>query len=156
MPVKFKLGFTMSAETLFALLGKVLPIDDLEVEEILEHDVAPADPAIRFDKRFDLPKPAKKAARKVATRGGPNLNAGVNKVIVDALANGAQRAVHLKKILQAAGYAATGIGSRLDALRRAGIVFRPEPGLYELTSESHRERQVHSQGPDAGPSRRSA
>lgn len=155
--IKYKLQFTMSAETLFGLLGKVLPIENLAVEEIVEHNVVPPDAAIRFDKRFDLPKPAK-LKRKKATRTspGPNLEAGVNKVIMEALSKGAHRAVHLKRLVGAAGYAATGIGSRLEALRRAGIVFRPEPGLYELTSERHRERQVHSKGPDAGPDRRSA
>lgn len=36
MSVKFKLGFTVSAETLFTLLSKMLPIDDLSVEEVVE------------------------------------------------------------------------------------------------------------------------
>ena len=35
MSVKFKLGFTVSAETLFGLLSKMLPIEDLSVEEVL-------------------------------------------------------------------------------------------------------------------------
>jgi hypothetical protein len=130
--IKYRLGFTMSAETLFALLGKVLPIEDLAVEEI----VVP-DPAIRFDKRFDLPKPAKKPRRS----GGPNLESGVNKVIMDALAKGPMRAVDLKRDVLAAGYAATGIGSRLERLLHHKVIRRLQPGIYEVPPQ---ERQKQS------------
>ena len=34
MSVKFKVRFTISGETVFALIAKMLPIEDLEVEEI--------------------------------------------------------------------------------------------------------------------------
>jgi hypothetical protein len=34
MPVKFKLGFTIDAETLFGVISKFLPVEDLVVEEL--------------------------------------------------------------------------------------------------------------------------
>ena len=141
--IKYRLGFTMSAETLFALMAKMLPIEDLNVEEIVEHNTAP-DPAIRFDKRFDLPKPAKKPAKmQRASRrsGGPNLEAGVNKVIMDTLAKGPTRAVDLKRDVEAAGYAATGIGSRLERLLHHKVIRRLQPGVYEVPPQ---ERQKQS------------
>jgi hypothetical protein len=36
MSMKLKIGFTIPAETLFGLVAKFLPIEDLSVEEILE------------------------------------------------------------------------------------------------------------------------
>jgi hypothetical protein len=34
--VKFKIGFTIPSETLFSMVAKFLPIEDLHVEEIME------------------------------------------------------------------------------------------------------------------------
>ena len=37
MSVKFKIGFTVPAETLFGMMAKFLPIEDLHVEEVIDH-----------------------------------------------------------------------------------------------------------------------
>ena len=133
MPVKFKLGFTIDSETLFGILSKVLPIEDLSVEEVIEHPKS--DPAIRFDKRFDLPKPQR--AKRGRGKGGGyamNLHAGVNACIMQVFADGQPHgAGECKPPVMAAGYSINGIGSRLERLKIYGVAHQPEPGMWQLT-----------------------
>jgi hypothetical protein len=126
MPVKFKIGFTIPAETLFGLLAKVLPIDDLHVEELVVGTpvlkAAPA-PVMRA-----ISKP-KKGKRRSA---GMDLDAGVNAVILRHLSDDQpHRAAELKPLLVAVGYSANSVGSRLQKLHDMGVVFQPELGLWQ-------------------------
>ena len=67
MSVKFKVRFTMSGETVFALIAKMLPIEDLEVEEVPVKSLA--ERAIAIHKIAHKPK------------GMPmKLDSGINKV----------------------------------------------------------------------------
>lgn len=129
--VKYRLGFTISGETLFGLLARVLPIEDLSVEEIAPTPVKSPKVAQPLPKLVISAKKSNKQ-RAPRTSGGPNLEAGVNKVIMDALAKGPLRAGELKGHVEAAGYAATGIGSRLERLLHHKVLHRPQPGLYEV------------------------
>ena len=136
--IKYKIGFAISAETLFGLLGKLLPIEDLEVEELIALEPKPK-PAHRLEHA----KPKRHRDR------GPNLEAGVNQIIMQALAGGPKRAVDLKAVVQAGGYASTGIGSRLERLRHHKIIHRPKPGVYEIANDPH----VQTRRPQGGPVR---
>ena len=60
--VKFKIAFTINAETLFTLASKLLPIEDLSIEEVVERQPQLND-GPRFDAHFDLPKPMPKAKK---------------------------------------------------------------------------------------------
>jgi hypothetical protein len=138
MPVKFKLGFTIDSETLFGILSKFLPIEDLSVEEVIER--SKSDPAIRLDKRFDLPKPVK-PKRKQAPRGrsvrGVNLTEGINAILMQAMADGKpHHAVEFRPLLNARGYSSNSVGSRMQQLREHGIVKQLGDGTWELTPES--------------------
>ena len=133
MTIKYKLGFTIDSETLFGLLSKFLPIQDLSVEEVMER--AP-DPAIRFDKRFDLPTPvrAKQVRRKKGSGYALNLYAGSNAIIMTTFADGEPHAgVECDAAMSAAGYATNGLYGRLDRLRRHGYITHPRPGQWQLT-----------------------
>ena len=90
--VKFKIGFEIGAETLFGMLSKMLPIDNLHVEEIVE-------PPPRFNLKAQVEKlgadsllPPKFAPRKKprAKRSGRavDLKAGINRIIVEVLSDG--------------------------------------------------------------------
>jgi hypothetical protein len=130
MPVKFKIGFTIPAETLFGLLAKVLPIEDLQVEELLvEKTVQPrVAPAPRLE---TLAKPKKKVKRRFR---GPILSQGINAIILNHLADDKpHRADELKPLLLAVGFSANSVGSRLQSLREAGVVFQPELGFWQRT-----------------------
>jgi hypothetical protein len=138
MTVKYRLNFVMSADVLFGLLARVLPVEELNVEEIAPVPVKekPArithDPAIRFDKRFDAPKPK----RKPRDRGGPNLKAGANAIIMDLLSDGeSHKANELNPLFKARGLSENGVGSALEKLRRRGLVHHPEVGLWAKTNE---------------------
>lgn len=133
MTIKYKLGFTIDSETLFGILSKFLPIENLSVEEVIEHPRP--DRAIRFDERFDLPKPQR--AKRGRRKGGSyamNLHAGVNAIILQVFADGQPHgAGECKPSIMAAGYSINGIGSRLERLKRYGIAHQPEPGMWQLT-----------------------
>jgi hypothetical protein len=119
MSMKLKIGFTVEAETLFGLMAKFLPIEDLHIEELGD-------------------RPAKVArlahARAPGGSGGKlNLKGGVNAVIMAALADGQPRRYsELKAKVNAAGYAATGIGSKLGRLKELGVAENVSPGLWRL------------------------
>jgi DNA-binding transcriptional ArsR family regulator len=136
MSVKYKMGFTISAETVFHLLSKLLPIDDLHVEEVIER-LAP-DPAIRFDKRFDLPKPVKPKFKPKQYKRKPSkpmsLTEGINGIIMTHLSDGmGHAAMELRKPLKAAGYSESSVSSRIEELRKHGVVEKLGQGTWRLT-----------------------
>jgi hypothetical protein len=135
--VKFKIGFTIQAETLFHLVSKMLPIEDLSVQEIFEKpSVAPQ------------VKTMGKTAQLVAKRMMPssrvrghkrqfNLDQGLNKIVVDFLSDGKNhRASELEPIVQKTNfYSINSIQSRLAALAIYGVVEQPQPGLWKLAEK---------------------
>lgn len=132
MTVKYRLNFVMSADVLFGLLARVLPVEELNVEEIAPVPVRakPAarithDPAIRFDKRFDQPK------KKQRGRGGPNLKAGANLIIMELMADGKGHAANeLKPLFRAQGLSENGVGSALEKLKKQGLLHQPQMGRW--------------------------
>ena len=132
--VKFRLGFTISAETLFALMSKVLPIDDLSVEEIAptpKHNIAQQVKRLGADSL--MPPPAKQRKKQV-NRRGLNLKEGINGVILAHMADGqSYRETDLRPLLKAAGFSENSVSSRLQALLDHGVVKRVGHGQWRLT-----------------------
>jgi hypothetical protein len=134
MMVKFRIGFTVEGETLFALMAKMLPIDDLHVEELTPPSARPA-PSI--PKVAQLVARAQTKPKRGWVRRSMDLDKGVNAVILRALADGKpQTALELKPLLKAAGFSVNSAGSRLAKLREKGIVFQPEMGLWQIKKPS--------------------
>ena len=134
MSVKFKLGFTVSAETLFTLMSKLLPIEDLSVEEVIER------PSTPHQKQF----PAKPKQKRIVPRPGegPNLKMGINGIIARHLSNGlGHNANELRKALKAGGYSMSSLSSRIEELRKAGIVENLGQGVWRLT-----DKHLNSEG----------
>jgi hypothetical protein len=123
MTVKFKIGFTIGADTLFGLMSKMLPIEDLEVEEL---PVKPtlAERAIAIAHRKPQHKKLKRASP------GPNLEKGVNGVIMAALSDGPKRAIEIQPKVVAAGFSANSVTSRLEELRKYGVIERNNDGMW--------------------------
>jgi hypothetical protein len=114
-------------------MSKFLPLENLSVEEVIERR---PDPAIRFDKRFDLPKPAKGGKGHRA----PNLNEGVNSIIISELGKGLRSYSALKQAINSdSRYSSSGIGSRISRLLEVGAIVKVSPGVYALP-----ERQKES------------
>ena len=78
MTVKFKVGFTMSAETLFGIIAKFLPVEDLHVEEV-PPDVLPYQPSARLAHEGRSGRTARRRIK---------LDQGANGFITRALADG--------------------------------------------------------------------
>jgi len=130
MTIKYKLGFTIDSETLFGIMAKFLPIQDLSVEEVVERPVP--DPAIRFDKRFDLPKPKQK--RGDGTGKNVDLTRGVNAIIMAVLLDGKKHSpLELRDAMAKTAYSPSGLGSRLERLRHFGYIHNPRKGEWAAT-----------------------
>ena len=131
--IKYRLNFTIGAETLFGLLAKALPIEDLNVEEIVEPVAKPAKL-----KPVALAAPPKKRAQRLGY--GVNLEEGVNGAILQALADGKpHRYSELKRAITAAGYAGNGLGSRLERLHAHKVIVRVQPGFWQKTAGDERK-----------------
>ena len=136
--VKFKVKFTIPAETLFGLLAKVLPIEDLHVEELVER---PTPAALSQIAQRVISGNAKTRRKRAAPM---DLNNGVNGVIMRHLAEGKpHRANEMKPLLLAAGFSANSGGSRLAMLAEHGHVFQPELGLWQLVQQLQQSASTH-------------
>jgi hypothetical protein len=132
MSVKFKIGFTIAGETLFALMSKMLPIENLSVEELAPASKTPlADRAIELHRKKFLPR--KKMQR---ASPGPSLTRGINMVIVNELEKGPKREVDIRPKIKAAGFSENSTSSRLQALLEHGIVERPSVGVWRLKQKA--------------------
>jgi hypothetical protein len=128
MAVKFKVAFTMSAETLFLIMAKVLPIEDLHVEEVPE--ILPKIGKVEKIARLSGPENRLKRRNRYS---GPALEGGLNGVILKALEDGQpRRYAELKQAVNAAGYAGSGIGAKLSRLRQLKAVHQPDFGLWQI------------------------
>jgi hypothetical protein len=117
--VKFKIGFVMDSESLFGLIGKFLPVEDLSVEEIVERPPKLPLQAIAHAVNHITKRTTEKKTR---ASPGPNLKKGINGIIMTALADGPKRANQLKPKVKAAGFSENSVNSRLEALRGYGVL----------------------------------
>jgi hypothetical protein len=139
MTVKFKIGFTIDGETLFGMIAKFLPVEDLQVEEVGPRVVPVATVATvaTVARVARLVAPISPPRERRRGRVPMQLDQGANAIIIKALADGKPHSAGaLKPLFRAAGYADSGVGSRLDKLKDAGVVHQPEFGLWQLT-EAH-------------------
>lgn len=122
MTVKFRIGLTITGETLFGLLSKMLPIEDLSVEEI--------GPSAAVAKR--LAAEPKRIGKRQRPNRGPDLKRGINGIIVMALKDGPKREVDIAVKVKAASYSPNSTSSRLEALRRFSVIERSDDGTWKL------------------------
>jgi hypothetical protein len=131
MAVKFRLGFTLSAETLFGLMAKMLPIEDLQVEEVPE--ILPKIGKVEKIAQLSGPKIRPERPRGNRYSNGPILDRGGNAIVLKLLSDGLPHSAHeLKPLFTAAGYAPSGVGSRLDKLKEVNVIHQPDYGLWRI------------------------
>ena len=130
MTVKFKINFTIGAETLFGIMAKVLPLENLSVVEVVERPQR-ATP--------ELPKTVMAALAHTGTptikrrRRSSDVNGGQLKVLADhARAHGVVGYGDLGNALKAAGFAKAGVGSAIKRALDRGILSRHENGGYTV------------------------
>ena len=127
MSVDYKVKFTISGETLFALFAKMLPIDNVSIEELPTKPTL-AERAIAVNKIT-----ARAIENHKGGRGGhrkANLDMGINKIIMDALAERPMRAVELQPLVTGAGWSPNSVNSRLEVLRMKGVIERVGDGTW--------------------------
>jgi hypothetical protein len=134
MSVKFKVGFVMSAETLFGLIGKFLPVEDLAIEEIVFHEgFAPKPRAVA--KLAKLPPSHSEGETPKPDRRGRNptikADQGMNAIILKLLGDGEpHRFREFSEALKAAGFSGNGVGGLLKRLVKYGLVANAGHGSY--------------------------
>ena len=111
MTVKFRVGFDIDGETLFGVIAKMLPIDNLSVEELAPHTGTPI-LRVPVHRKFKRKSP------------GPNLTKGINAIIVTALKEKSLRSSDLQPLAEQAGFSRNSINSRLESLHQAGVIER--------------------------------
>lgn len=123
--IKYKIGFTMTAETLFSILNKFLPVEDLQVEELAP--VALAQPKLAQQFVHKLPR------RKIKRSGVRSLEAGTNRIILELFSDGMlHKAVELQPLFKKEDYSPNSVGSRLQNLRKQGFLEQVGDGTWRL------------------------
>jgi len=128
---KFKVAFTMDSKTLFLIMSKILPIEDLKVEE--KFDPAELQAALHAL----APKEQKVLAHKPKYRKGRasipfSPDKGINKILLTHLAQRPHRATELRIHLKEGGFSPNSVGSRLQKLAHRGMVKQHGDGLWSL------------------------
>lgn len=127
--VKFKVGFEIGAETLFGMLAKMLPIDNLHVEEMIERQ------PMNGAQIANGVKHGPTARKKRRISKGVDLTRGVNGIVMGILNDGQpHRAVEMYGPLKEAGFSENSVSSRLQALRERGLVENIGMGTWRRTA----------------------
>jgi hypothetical protein len=143
---KYKIGFVGEAEVLFAMMAKLLPIDHVTVEDVTPPAPPRPAPAIRFGKRFDLPKPDKPKQKRKSP--GPDLTKGINGIILTRMSDGkTHRAEEFRPLLKAAGFSESSVSSRMEELRKHGVVKHLGEGKWKLVKHSSLLTATTEDGP---------
>ena len=132
--VKFKIGFTIDAESLFTYVSKLMPsLHDFQVEEVYVAPPVverPIPKVAQLVATRQIAKPIKKRKNFDRTRF---LTSGANKVVLDILADKKPHNTdEIKAAMKAAGFAETGAGAKMSKLKNYGLVFQPEIGIWQL------------------------
>lgn len=122
---KFRIAFTIDAETMFGIMNKLLPINDLQVEEL--HEAPRPKLALQGMVRRAIPQRKKRRSR------GIDLEHGINSILVDHLSDGKpHRTQEMQPLMKTGDYSPNSVNSRLEELRKAGIVERVGHGTWKL------------------------
>lgn len=133
---KFRVSFTITAETMFHMMSKFLPIDDLSVVEqplVERAKLAQPKPAIVTQQKL-VGKWKIKPKHKTRSI---DMKKGINSVIADLLSDGKpHRAMEIGPLIKARGYSPNSVTSRLDALQAAGLVKKVDIGTWILVESN--------------------
>lgn len=127
---KFRIAFSINAETMFHLMSKLLPIDDLEVVELAPQPQRPV-PKLAARIHAALTKPKTKRRSK-----GIDLEHGINSILINHLSDGKpHRTQEMQPLIMTGGYSPNSVNSRLEELRKAGVVERVGNGTWRLVQK---------------------
>jgi hypothetical protein len=146
MTVKFKVGFTIDGQTMFAMISKFLPIENLIVEEMIDQsrlDLQPVPPGA-----MKILAAAKKRPKYNRKSPGPDLTRGINAIIIGLLRDGkTHRAQELRPLLKAQGYSDSSVSSRLEELHKQGVVKHMGNGTWKLIDRFSPPTDTTKDGP---------
>jgi hypothetical protein len=113
MIVKYKIAFTVDSETLFGLMSKFLPVENLSVEELVER--RPVEAIAHAVKRITTKR---KKRPSIPIR----LDSGINGIIMTAISDKPARAIEIRPKVIAAGFSGNSLTSRMQFLHDHGVI----------------------------------
>jgi hypothetical protein len=133
--VKFRIGFTIDAQTMFAYISKFFPnLDDLHVEEM------PDSPVIK--QQSIVAKLVEKGKQKIDTTKPPirrrkydETGKTIEKFILEFMESQDGKTAtwgDINKHIIASGFGRSSCNNKLDALMKKGQIEKLELGLYKL------------------------
>lgn len=133
MAVKFKLGFTISAETLFGIVAKMLPIEDLQVEEVYETPPVkqPAIAKLLAQHRLEAPQKNHKSRNKF---NHPDGKTGQQFIIeyLNQMPDKQAKWSELGKYLESIGFARSSVNNGISRLLKDGKIEKVGPAMYGI------------------------
>jgi hypothetical protein len=121
MILKYKIAFTMDGETLFGLMSKFLPVEDLSIEELPmrpPEKIHPKPMLSRERKHPQITKPPRKKRPSIPIR----LDRGINGIILTAMLDKPARATEIRPKVIAAGFSGNSLTSRMQFLQEHGVI----------------------------------
>jgi len=134
MTVKFNMHIRIDADQFMEMIAQYLPFELQSVEEIVMEPLPKAPPAVvALANRFKVKreKPSKPSNRRPSRP--MDLKAGINRILLEALADGKpHRSAEIKPALVAGGFSPNSVGSRLQNLAQKGHVIQHGDGTWTI------------------------
>jgi hypothetical protein len=132
--VKFKIGFTIPAETLFGMIAKMLPIEDLQVEELMEQKQPKVDQSRIAKLIAAMPEKKEKKPHKnhIPFRhpSGRTLTDFVSEFMEKNKGDIAW--ADLSRFTESLGFAKSSINNAVARLLEKGTIEKRGPGVYGI------------------------
>jgi hypothetical protein len=123
--VKFKIGFTIESETLFFMMSKFLPVNDLHVEEIVD----------RSTEQIKLTLPKEKKSPKRVSHFKHSSGRTLQDFILEYMNNTSNYPVtwvELANRAESLGFRKSSINNGVTRLIKAKLIQRISSGKYKL------------------------
>jgi hypothetical protein len=143
--MKFKIGFTVQAETLFHMMSKFLPIEELHVEEIFEAPPTKPQSAIaklvaKSQSQLQLEKPKAKPKVKIEHFKHPSGKTVQDFVVEYLKSHPSATWAEMSAYTVSIGYNKSSINNAVTRLVYKKIVEKVAPGIYRLTKNARTEQ----------------
>jgi len=133
--VKYEIKIRITSKDYFDMTARYLPFQIVGIEELVDLPMPKAPPAVVA--LVEKLKTKKKRRRS----HGIDLKSGVNRVLVDVLADGKRhRAAEMKEPVAEKGFSRNSVGSRLQNLAKHGIARQIGDGTWELANVPNTEK----------------
>jgi predicted DNA-binding protein YlxM (UPF0122 family) len=140
MSVKFQIGFTITSETLFAMMSKFLPIEDLSVQEILEQPKIKQSAIAKLieENRPKMISDKKKRMARFKHESGRTLQS----LVEEAMAKNPDKLYgwgELSEFAYSFGFHKSSINNAITRMILQKVIEKAKPGMYKLSGKKYQK-----------------